>query len=376
MNSATLTFLPWARSGAQPQKPRELRVAGWNRDRTALLVYGEGGERTALRLHLPALPGMTYPDREAIFDSTPTAIRRTVLHLPPCRETSKEAEELRRFAASGTYPSGKPPELWELTAVTVITPSPEDHAPLAGLFRAFKGAVRTDTEARLAEADGVPPEERTLRTKALRGQLAAVNKATMADVLAGAFGIRDRYLCEAWAKLVGIDLNKVPRHARSFRRWLARVAVNSDALRWRDKDHRPPTLEFLGLTLHLTEDHFAALEAGVRYEITFAAGGRAWLGEVEEVCPPEARDAEDFERIEAAVDVAGAEPVTRDQCCRELGGITDRRLRQICKERRVRVPETRRELDHLKDWHDRRRRDNAARLRASNRQRKGQTRLP
>jgi hypothetical protein len=312
MIAARLTFLPCPTREQRLPARRELRLASFNRDRSALLVYGEHGQRRALRLTLPRHCDLRYyGDGPMPKDSTPVALGRTALHRPPCRQTQAQAEVLRDpDPHAWTRVSGPIPQPWERVAFEAMCLDHADDDELARRLAEYQRGRRPEYDERRRqveaeiEALSLPKNEADHKRKELEARFTTVRRGwrlgekefvlvfdvTLEDVKDGTLGLRNEYLAEKWARIRGFDLDAIQREARAFHRWLGEVAYNA-------REHVINTGE-RRLRLELTPDQWKVLEASVRYELRFANSARVWLDGVEETATLTPQEAEDFEKLE------------------------------------------------------------------------------
>ena len=306
-------FEPWPTVVRRKPIRRELRLLGWNRDRTALLLQNELGQPTALRLALPDQFGLRFFDKAAVLStSMPVALVRAALHIPACRGTREEAEAIRGSSGGDWHSlSGPVPEPWELCAAVAIWPEgKKDDQALARRLRAYLKRRRRERTDRLRRIARLPDDEAkqarqilndrytTIRPRPKPGksEFISIFKINLSDVKAGALRIRDQYLAEQWAKRYGFDLDHLRADAAAFHRWLAEVACNGHNRNLQTRER----CSFLSINA----TQASVLEASVRYELQFANGSRIWLVHVEETTLLTPQDTEDFTAMSrAAVEV-------------------------------------------------------------------------
>ncbi|MSU62891.1 MAG: hypothetical protein EXS31_10925, partial [Pedosphaera sp.] len=298
-----IAFLQWPKGDAQLPPERKLPLVGFNRDRTALLVYDERDRRCALRLAPPSLFNIRYHEAPLAENSTPVAIRRTVLHEPPCRQTRKQAE---RLLSPNQLSSLEGMSLWEKFAPVVqhLAGTEAEDRELSRRFEAHKKRRLAEYEDRLRHIEELPAEQKEKEKKHLEGLFMTARPGrpqsgekplsefdvTLDDVKAGALGIRDEYLIQKFCRSYGFDRTEIKENSERFRHWLAGVAHREGV----DDPNRPERIP-----LHALASWLEALEAAVRYELSFANGRKVWLEAVEETTVLSPQDGEDFDAQEA-----------------------------------------------------------------------------
>lgn len=293
---APLRILDW--SGAS----REVRFVSWNTAHSVCFIYDEQHVRRAINLSLPSLFNLRFHENP-FPNSPPEEILRTALHLPPCLASKKEADALRtkgtgeNAVASQFFP-------WQLVTRHVMHLEPKDDKALTRLLRKALARRRSEHKAREREIAALPPEQAEAECRILKGEFSAKGPdgslisefdVTLDMVKQGWGGLRDRLLHDEWARLVGLNLDRVVEDARAFRRWIEKrgaiVRENSDV---------SPGLVF--------ETEWEVLEAAVRYEIRFIDGTRCWLDAIEERPLADAAEVADFDLVEKAQAIPGPLP--------------------------------------------------------------------
>ncbi len=325
-----LTILEW--SGVK----REVHFVGYNRDHTACFIRDELNARRAITLRLPTACDILFHKNPIGTDgSPPVEINRAVLHLPACF-SSKEEREKFEDPNSMEMQTARffPDDLWKSVTRHKCCLEPKDDEKLSKLLRDELDRLRRLQSIRAKEtADQIaalPPGE-TKRAEQLRDALRAQFTTFMEDedgpshfmsifdtttgmVRQGWGGLRDRLLERKWAERCGWNLETIPTEAVAFHYWLERRAYNA---RRKRTDLNTRTVE-IGVSLQLDPWQWAIVEASVQYEICFADGARCWLDDIEERGVTDPQELEDFERLEAASEVAGDERMTIDEVRRSL----------------------------------------------------------
>ncbi len=325
-----LTILEWCGD------KREVHFVGYNRDHTACFIRDGQNARRAIALRLPTAFDLLFHENPIGKDgSPPVEINRAALHLPACF-LSKEEKEKFEDPNSLEMQTARffPDDLWKSVTRHKCCLEPKDDEKLSKLLRDKLDRLRRLQAIRAKEtADQIaalPPGE-TKRAEQLRDALRAqfttfaededgpsnfmsIFDTTLDMVRQGWGGLRDKLLEREWAEHFGWNLKTIPTEAAAFHNWLERRAYNA---RQTTTHLNTRTVE-IGVGLQLDPWQWATLEAAVQYEICFADGARCWLDNIEERGVTDPQEVEDFERLEAASEVAGDERMTLDEVRRSL----------------------------------------------------------
>jgi len=362
----TLKILDWGKL------KREVDFIGYSADHTICYIYDEDRAKRSLILTLPHKFGLQF-SKNPIPNFPPIEISRAALQLPTCFASKEELDVFRQPLANWP-PSLKAVPLNE--QIELVNPrkawiEPKQERKLAEMLVKEKQRLRRKFEEGKREIAKHPVHLREHELRALetefttkvRGdsfgssKIISVFDVTPEDAKRGALGLRDKLLHKEFAEAHGLDLATIPDEARRFRRWIAKGAVSVN---------------------HLNEEKWKMLEMPVRYEIAFFDGTRCWLDEMKETELTNPQQIEEFDKLEAAAEVAGNERMSLDEVCRallvkwnkEIKPMTAKGLEKLCAKASVpfKFPMRRSVVKKLEEHRKRQSRYRIERLRKHNQQ--------
>lgn len=288
----TLTILDWDRI------KRTVDFVGYNADRTICYIYDENHAKRSLILTLPHEFGLQFR-RNPIPRFPPIAINRAALELPTCFASKEEYDVFRQRLANWP-PSLKAAPVYELLRLAnprAAWIEPKQETKLVKMLVEEKLRLRKKYEEKKRAIPKNPADQREVKLRALEKEfttivqgdsigssnIISVFKLKREDAKRGALGLRDKLLHLEFAEAHDLDLATTPDEARRFRRWLTKNSVSVN---------------------HLSQEKWKALQMQARYEIVFFDGTRCWLDELKDVELTDPQQIEEFDRLEAATDVA------------------------------------------------------------------------
>jgi hypothetical protein len=351
---------------------REVDFVGYNSDHTICYIYDENHTKRALILKLPHRCGLRFA-QNPIPNFPPTSITRAALRLPTCFASKAELD------ASFQPPANWPPnpkavplhEQLEFVNPHKAWIEPKQEKQLAKMLVEEQQRLRRKYEARQREIAEYPTFRREKELRALAEEFTtkvqcdslgssrrvSVFDVALEDAKHGALGLREKLIHKEFAEAHGFGLATIPQEARRFRHWVARSVV---------------------CVTHLDDVRWQLLEMLVRYEIAFHDGARCWLDEIKETELTDPQQVEEFDRLEAAAEVAGNEQMSLDEVCRALivkrkgesKPMTTKGLGKICEKAHIpfKFPMRRSVFRRLEAHRQRQARKKSDRIRRRNRQ--------
>jgi hypothetical protein len=346
-----LTILDWDKS------KRKVDFVDYNRDRTACFIRDEQGARRAIDLWLPSGYGLRFP-KNPIPNTPPDEICHAVLHLSSfCFIPQKDAAVFALLKARNKSVPAKEPfplatvhprKKWD--APDLDKKLQKERIEELRRLQSKRAAIEKQIaklprdEARIARIHWLPDPK----------EIATYEDTTLDDLKQGKLGLRAKVLQREFIEHHHLDPEKIALDFTQFCRWI----------RLEGTDLPAPTL--------------ATLAERVRYKIHFADDTGCWLEGIHERPLTTAQEVEDFDRAEAAADVAGDERMSCDEVCRallvkrkgETKPMGTRGLKKLCAKARVsfEFPMRRRIVKKLEEHRKRQSRSRTERLKKYHRQ--------